>query len=109
MVMTLASWSTTAMSIVGKLTMPRRILAAEAALAAAVAVAMVVMVGATAVWWGAMSRHAPGFFSASPGGVPSSPWHLWFIATFALMSFAMVAGAAGAIRIVRVWPKMRVG
>jgi hypothetical protein len=109
MAITLATWSGMAMAIVGKLTLPTRILSAEAVLAAVVALAMVVMVGATAVWWGAMTRHAPGFLSASPGGAPSAPWDLWFMATFALMALAMVTGAAGVIRVAREWPKMRIG
>ncbi len=109
MTITLASWTALAVAIVGKLTLRERVIRAEAALAAVVAVAMIVMVGTTAVWWGAMARHAPGFFSASPGGAPNSPWDVWFIATFALMAIAMVAGVAGFIRVGREWPKLRVG
>jgi len=69
---------------------------------------MVVMVGATAVWWGAMAKDAPAFLNASPGGVPGSPWDVWLVATVALMVVAMGTGAIGVVRGARVWRKMQV-
>jgi hypothetical protein len=87
--------------------LPTAILTAEAALAASVAAAMVVMVCATAVWWGAMAKDAPTFLMASPGGAAGSPWDIWLVSTVALMAVAMVTAAAGVVREVRVWAQMR--
>ena len=82
---------------------------AEAILAAVIAVAMVFMVGATAVWWGAMAKDAPAFLNASPGGVPGSPWDIWLVATVALMAVAMTTAAVGVVREARVWRRIQVG
>jgi hypothetical protein len=106
-VTTLALWTVVAVAAARRVEFPKVILTVEAALAAVIAGTMVVMVGATAVWWGSMAKDAPTFLSASPGGTPSSPWDLWLIATVALMAVAMAAAAAGVIREVRTWTEMR--
>ena len=74
-----------------------------------IAVAMVVMVGATAVWWGAMAEDAPAFLKSSPGGFPGSPWDVWLVATVALMVIAMGTAAVGVVREAQVWRRMQVG
>jgi hypothetical protein len=106
-VITLALWTVVAVAAGRRLELSTAILTAEAILAAVVAGAMVVMVGATAVWWGAMAKDAPTYLHASPGGVPGSPWDVWLIASVALMTAAMGTAAAGVVREVRVWTKVR--
>jgi hypothetical protein len=105
--MTLAWWTVAAVAAGRRVDLPRAILAVEATLAAAIAGAMVVMVGATVLWWGAMAKDAPAFLNASPGGAPGSPWDIWLIATVVLMTAAMGIATAGVVREVRVWTKMR--
>jgi len=107
-VMTLTLWTVVAIVAGNRVVFSKTILIAEAILAVVVAVAMVVMVGATAVWWGAMAKDAPAFLNASPGGVPGSPWDVWLVATVALMVVAMGTGAIGVVRGARVWRKMQV-
>ena len=106
-VITLTLWTVLAVAAGRRLELPTPLLTAEAVLAAAVAGAMVIMVGATVVWWGAMAEDAPAYLNASPGGAPSSPWDIWLIATVALMAAAMGTAAAGVVREVRVWAKLR--
>jgi hypothetical protein len=108
-VMTLTLWTVVALVAGRRVVLSKAILTAEAILAVVIAVAMVVMVGATAVWWGAMAKDAPAFLNASPGGVPGSPWDVWLVATVALMAVAMGTAAVGVVREARVWPKMQVG
>jgi hypothetical protein len=106
-VTTLTLWTVVAIVAGNRVVFSKTILIAEAILAVVVAVAMVVMVGATAVWWGAMANDAPAFLNASPG-VPGSPWDVWLVATVALMVVAMGTGAVGAVRGARGWRKMQV-
>lgn len=107
MVVTLTMWTVAAVAAASRLPFRSAELKAEAALAAVVAVAMVVMVGATAVWWGSMAKEAPSFLKASPGGAPGSPWDLWLVGTVALMGAAVVVAAVGVVREVRMWSRMR--
>jgi hypothetical protein len=108
-VITLALWTVVAVAVGRRLELSTAILTAEAALAAVIAGAMVVMVGATLVWWGAMAKDAPTYLNASPGGAPGSPWDIWLIATVALMAAAMGTAAIGVVRELRQWAKMRAG
>ena len=108
-VVALALWTVAAIATARRVELSPAVLTAEAALAAAIAVAMVLMVGATAVWWGAMANGAPAFLSASPGGAAGSPWDLWFVATVGLMLVAVGAAAFGVVRELRVWTTMRSG
>lgn len=107
-VMTLASWTVVAIVAGSRVALSKTVLIAEGILAVVVAVAMVVMVGATAVWWGVLARSAPAFLSGSPGGVSGSPWDVWLVATVALMVVAMGTGAVGVVREARVWRRMQV-
>ena len=104
---TFTFWTAAAVASARRVELPTAVLTAEAALSASVAVAMVVMVCAAAVWWGAMAKDAPTFLMASPGGAAASSWDIWLISTVALMAVAMVTAAAGVVREVRVWAQMR--
>ena len=75
-VVILTLWTIAAVATARRVELTRPILTVEAVLAVALTAAMVVMVGATAVWWAAMAKDAPGFLSTSPGGTPGSPWDL---------------------------------
>jgi hypothetical protein len=108
-VITLALWTVVAVAAGRRLELPPAMITVEAMLAAVVAVAMLVMIGATAVWWVAMAKDAPAFLSASPGGAPRSSWDIWFIATVTLMAVATGTAAVGAVREVSAWAKTRGG
>jgi hypothetical protein len=105
---TLALWTVVAIATGGSITFSKAILATEAILAASVAVLMIVMVGATAVWWAAMATYAPSYFNASPGGAPGTLWDMWLVATVSLMVVAMCAGVVGVHREARLCRKMLV-
>ncbi len=107
-VVTLTLWAVVAIAAGRRVVLCEAILTWEAVLAVVVAAAMLVMVGATAVWWGAMAEDAPAFLNASPGGVPGSPWDVWLVATVALMAVAMGTAAAGVLREARLWRKMQI-
>ena len=108
-VITLTLWTVVAVAAGRRVDLTSAVLTAEATLAAAIAVAMVVMVGATAIWWGAMAKDASAFLNASPAGASGSPWDIWLIATVALMAVAMGTATVGVVREARVWTKMRAG
>ena len=108
-VLTLTLWTVLIVAAAIRMQFSTLILAAEALLSVFVAIAMVVMVGATAIWWGAMANYAPTFLSGGPAGTVSSGWDLWLVVTVAAMALAMGIAALGAIREVRVWSKMRAG
>jgi hypothetical protein len=108
-VLSLMSWTVVAVAAARRVEFTRAILTAEAALAVAITGAMVVMVGATAVWCLSMARVAPAFLAASPGGAAGSRWDVWLAATVSLMVVAMGTAAVGAFREVRVWAEMRSG
>lgn len=105
--LTLLLWTVAAVAATRRMELSSAILTAEAALAVSIAGAMMIMVGATAVWWGAMAKDAPAFLHASPGGAPGSPWDYWFVATVALMVLAMGAAMVGVVRELRAWTRMR--
>jgi hypothetical protein len=106
-VITLTSWSVVAVAAGRRIELSKAMLTTEAILAAAVAVAMVTMVVATAVWWGAMTKDAPSFLNASPAGLPGSSWDILLVATVTLMAVATGTAAVGVVREVRLWTTMR--
>ena len=108
-VLTLTSWTVVAVAAGRRIQLSKAMLTTEAILAASVAVAMVTMVVATAVWWGAMATDAPTFLNASPAGLPGSSWDILLIATVALMAVAAGTAAVGLVREVRLWKTMRAG
>lgn len=92
----LAAWTAAAVACARRVHLSRRLLAAEAALATAVAVSMAAMTVATALWWAALARTAqPSFFG---GASPVAPQLL--VAT-ALMLAATASGAIGARQALR--------
>ena len=103
---TLTLWTVVAVAAARRLELSAAVLKAEATLGAAVAVAMVVMVGATATWWGGMANDAPSFLNASPAGAPGSPWDVWLVASVALMVTAAGVAAVGVVRGARMWLRM---
>ncbi len=107
--LTLTLWTVVAVAAARRVEFTQAVLIAEATLAVVIAGAMVVMVGATAVWWGAMANFAPTFLNARPGGTPGSPWDFWLVTTVALMVVAMGTAAMGVAREVQVWTKRRAG
>jgi hypothetical protein len=108
-VMTLTLWAVVAVVAGSRVVFSKAILTAEAILAVVTAAAMVVMLGAIAVWWVAMANDASAFLHASPSGVSGSPWDAWLVATVALMVVAMGTAAVGAVREARAWRELQVG
>ncbi len=106
-VVTLASWTVAAVAAGRRIELSEAVLTTEALLAAVIAVAMVTMVAATAVWWGAMATDAPAFLNASPGGLPGSSWDILLVATVALMAVATGTAAVGVARELRLWTRAR--
>jgi hypothetical protein len=106
-VITLTLWTVLAVAAARRIELSKAVLTTEAILAVAIAVAMVTMVVATAVWWGAMAKDAPAFLNASPAGLPGSSWDILLVATVALMVLAMSTAAVGVVREVRLWKTMR--
>ncbi len=104
---TLTMWTVVAVAAARRLHFRSAVLKAEVTLSVVVAAAMVIMVGATAVWWGSMVKEAPSFLNGSPAGAPGSPWNIWLVATVALMGAAMVVAAVGVVREARMWTRMR--
>jgi hypothetical protein len=87
----LAAWTIAAVACARRLHLPHGVLVLEASLATGAALAMLAMTAATAIWWGAVARHAqPSFFGQAS---PLAPQML--LAT-ALMLTATVSGAFGA-------------
>ncbi len=105
---TLTLWTVLAIATARRLQLSKRILAAEAALAAVVAFSMILMVAATALWWGAMANDAPAFLSGSRTVTSGSPWNLQLVVTVAAMALAMGTAAFGVVREVRGWVSLRV-
>jgi hypothetical protein len=106
-VITVGLWTVLAVAAGRRVEFSTRLLTMEALLSGAVAVAMVIMVVATAVWWGAMASDAPTFLNGSPAGAPGSRLDLWFIGTVALMAVAMGIAVIGMVRELRLWTTMR--
>ncbi len=102
---TLMLWTVLAIAAARRLEFSTTVLVVESVLAAAVAGAMVIMVGATLVWWAAMAMHAPAFLNGVPGDGAAS-WDIWLVAIVATMALAVGAAVAGVVREVRVWTKI---
>ena len=100
---TLILWTVLAVAAARQVDFSRSLLIGEAGLAVAVAVTMVVILAATALWWAAMATNAPSFFSSDP----SLPLNSRLVATVAFMTVAAAVATAGSIRILRLWPALR--
>lgn len=95
---TLAAWTVAAVSAACRLSLARRVLVVECALASLVGAAMTVMLVATAVWWVSMANEAPSFLSSTASGAPVNPW---LAMTVALMVGAVGMGLSGLAHIGR--------
>jgi hypothetical protein len=102
-VVTLALWTVLAVVVARKVTFARSLLAAEAGMAVAVALAIVGIIAATGLWWAFMAERAPTFISGNPAFPVSSR----LVATVALMALAGTAATLGAVRIGRSLPAWR--
>ena len=107
-VVTLTLWTVLAIATARRVQLSTRVLAAEAVLAGVVAFAMLMMIAATAFWWGAMANDAPAFLSVGPTRTSGSPWNFQLVVTVALMALAMGTAAIGVVREVRGWMRLRV-
>lgn len=101
LVATLVSWTVLAVVAARNLTFSRSLLAVEAGMAIAVALAVVGVLAATCWWWALIAERAPSFLSGDPG----TPLNARLVATVAVMALAAVAATAGAIRIANSLPK----
>ena len=95
-------WTVLAIVAASKLTLSRTVLAIEAGLAVAVALAVVAILGATSMWWILIAQRAPAFL-----GDAASQARL--VATVLLMALAAAAAIVGAIRIALSAPEWRRG
>jgi len=96
---TVALWTVATVATARHLSLPRRILLAEGALATAVTIGMLVMVVAAGAWWMAMASSAPSFFGGAPG--LARAWTPQLLGMATLMLAALTAGAVGVGRIAR--------
>lgn len=90
----LAAWTTVASLIARHIGLGRRLLVAEALLAAAATGAMAVMSVAAVVWWRSVGDVAPGVFAGGSAATPMT-------AAAVLMAGAMCLGIAGSARAMR--------
>jgi hypothetical protein len=97
----LAAWTAAGVAIARRLELSPALLRLESLLAAGVAVAMLAMTAATAVWWGALARSAPWFFAGAPAGSAPSPLAPQLLVAAILMLVATLAAAFGAGRALR--------
>ena len=100
-VVTLVLWTVLAVVAARNVTFSRSVLAAEAGMAVAVALAIVGILAATSLWWALIALRAPSFIS----GHPASPLNVRLVATVALMTLAGAAATTGAVRIAQSLPK----
>ncbi len=100
-VVTMVLWTVLAVVAAQNVTFSRSLLAAEAGLATAVALAIVVILAAATLWWILIAQRAPTFFS----GDSATPLNARLIATVAVMAIAAVAATAGAVRIAQSLPE----
>lgn len=97
----LAAWTVAGVALARRLELSARVLRLEALLAAGVAVTMVSMTAATAVWWAALARSAPWFLASAAPGSTASPLSPQLLSATILMLLATVLAVAGATRAVR--------
>ncbi|HVA05979.1 MAG TPA: hypothetical protein VNG12_04475, partial [Acidimicrobiales bacterium] len=98
---TLAQWTVAGVMAARRIDLPRRVLHVEVLLAVAVAGTMVLITGATALWWGAMAKDAPWFLEGTARGTTPSPFNVQLVLTMALMLTAALVAAYGVVRIAR--------
>jgi hypothetical protein len=94
---TLGLWSVAAAAAVRRIPFSPRLLFSESFLAIAVALTMLGITAATAVWSATIASKAPSFFGVGPLADPR------LAATFGFMALGATAALGGAIRIARTW------
>lgn len=100
-VATLVSWTVLAVAAARRVTFSRSLLAAEAGMAMAVALAVVGILDATGLWWAVIAERAPGLLSSDP----AVPLNARLVATVAVMALAAASATAGAVRIATSLPE----
>lgn len=96
-----ALWTVAAVVTVRRLGFGPRALLAEGTLAGTVALSMLAITAATAVWWASIATSAPWFLWGTPVGSAGSAFEPQLVATMVLMVLAAVAAGYGAGRIAR--------
>ena len=104
---TLALWTWAAIAAGRRLTLTRRVLVLEAALAGGLALCMAAMTAATALWWAVVAVDAPWFLGGTAAGSHPSVFEPRLAATMALMLAAVAAAGYGVVRIGRAWGGLR--
>lgn len=102
---TLGAWTAAATRAAGRLTLGARILRLETQLATAVAAAMAIMAGATAVWWVSVATTAPRALTGSLSGHVSVLVPRLVLAMVVMVAAVSLAGA-GARRANRALPHL---
>lgn len=97
----LVLWTAAAVSVTRRLDLTPGVVAFEAALAAGLAGVMVVITGATAVWWAAIAAHAPWFLHGTAPGASGSAFDARLALTMAVMLAAALAASWAASRVAR--------
>lgn len=103
----LALWTAVAVRVGRRIELGRRVLGLEVLLAGGVALAMAVITGATAVWWGALSTGAPWFLHGTAPGTSPSPLEPRLVVTMAVMLAATAVAGGGLARAGRSWRRIR--
>lgn len=96
----LVLWTVFAVVAARQVTFSRSLLAAEASMAVAVALAVIGILAATSLWWVLIAQRAPTFLN----GDSATPLNARLVATAAAMAAAAAAATAGAVRIARSLP-----
>ena len=98
---TLGQWTGAAVAAARRIEFAAGVLRLQALLAIGVAGVMVVITGATALWWSSMAQSAPWFIDGTARGTSPSPFNLQLVVTLALMLAAALSAVYGVSRIVR--------
>lgn len=102
-VATLVLWTVLAVVTAPKVTFSRSVLAVEAAMASAVALAVVGILAATCLWWAVVAERAPTYLS----GDSALPLNIRLVSTVGLMAIAAATAVTGTARIAQSVPEWR--
>ena len=97
----LVAWTRIVVRAVRRMDFSRLVLRAEAVLAIGVTGAMMVIIGATALWWTSMAQHAAWFLAGTARGTTPSPVSVQLVMTLSVMLAAGACAMYGVLRIVR--------
>ncbi len=104
---TLAALTVAAVDAGRRVSLSRPVLATESGLAAAVALAMVTITAATAVWWAAVAVHAPWFLHGTAAGRPASAFDVRLAVTMGAMACASLVSLTALVPLARGWRLLR--